>query len=487
MSKPKWAIHRRAFLKGFGASISLPFLEAMLPFAKASAQSAAQIPPRMVYIWFDLGVHRDDWLPGGSGQNWTLPSVLSPLQAHKNNITMLRRVRNYYGDSHNEGGGDHARSIGTFLTCAHSRYGNGHNSADFGLPTPNTARLSHEGPQDTAGFAAFHARAYGNKIQGSADQIAARLAWNNAYQIKSLQMRRGGGGDSHHNSVNQNLSWTSYNTPAPRYQDLHSMFDAIFQRRPVDDGSTANLRAAELDKSILDTVGPTVTKLNTLVGREDRLRLEKYLTEVRELERKISSTRPAGGKECGLTTGDRPPTAAPRFDDHIRMTLSLYVKAFQCDITRVTTHGWDYGNFSFLRDAAGRTLDREPHNEYSHHNGRVESVDALRRINRFWAELFAGFLTEMKQADNNFSGTLLDNSQILFGCGMQDGNRHDSDNSITELPIVIAGRASGRWTPGKVIDTGNRIKLSDIHLNMLKNMGYTGNSFGDSDGQTINL
>jgi len=487
MSKPKWALNRRAFLRGLGGTaIYLPFLEAMIPFNNAFA---ATVPPRMIYLWFDLGVHQDDWIPTGSGRNWNLPDVLSPLQAHKNDLTMLRRVRNYYGDSHNEGGGDHARSIGTFLTCAHSRYGTGHPSADFGLPSPNTARLSHSGPRDTNGFAAFHGANYGNKITGSADQIAARLQWNEAYKLKFLQMRRGGGGDSHHNSVNQHLSWTNHNTPAPRFGDLHSIFDSIYSNRPMDNSNQANnARQIDLSKSILDTVSPTVKRLARIVGREDSLRLEKYLSEVRDLERTISSTRPnTDVKLCGLDSNERPPSSNPRFDDHIKTTLKLFVKAFQCDVTRVVTHGWHYGGFSFLRDSQGRNLTKEPHNFYSHHSNREESREGLRRINRYWAEIFADFIQELKQNDDNFSGSMLDNSQILFGCGMQDGNSHNSGSGSTDLPLVLAGKASGLWSPGKLINTGGAIKLSDIHLNMLKNMGYGGSNFGDSDGVELNL
>ena len=151
MSRPKWAIPRRAFLRGLGASIFLPYLEAMIPYTNVANAAGIEVPPRFIALWFDLGVYRTDWVPAGSGGSWTLPSVLSPLAPHKNDITMIRRLRNYYGDSHNEGGGDHARSIGCFLTCAHARYGNGHSSADFGLPNPNTARFSHTGPKDVAG------------------------------------------------------------------------------------------------------------------------------------------------------------------------------------------------------------------------------------------------------------------------------------------------------------------------------------------------
>lgn len=485
MSLPKWAIHRRAFLRGLGGTISLPFLEAMMPFQKLYAQSL-NLPPRMIYLWFDLGVYRTDWVPTGNGRNWTLPSNLSPLQNHKNEIIMLRRVRNYYGDSHNEGGGDHARSIGTFLTCAHARYGDGHPGPDFGLPNPTTARLQHQGPGTTEGFAAFQQQAYGNKIAGSVDQLAARLPWNNSYSLKSVQMRVGGGGDSHHNSINQHLSWTNYNTPAPRFQDLHSLFDTIYQRRPT--GDVVDPRISAVDTSILDTVGPTVAKINRMVGSADKMRLDKYLSETRDLERKISSVNPMPTqKVCGLTTTSRPQSAGPRFDDHIKMTLQLFVKAFQCDITRVATHGWHYGNFSFLTDSAGRTLNLEPHNSYSHHGDNAESRDGLRRISQYWAEIFAGFLQEMKQADDNASGSLLDNSQILFGCGMQDGNGHNSDYGDTELPIILAGRASGKWSPGKLVDTGNMIRLADIHLNMLQNMGSTDQKFGDSAGTQLNL
>lgn len=484
MSVPKWAIHRRAFLRGLGATISLPFLEAMLPYSKAYAR-AANLPPRMIYLWFDLGVYRTDWVPMGSGNSWSLPSALSPLAPFKNDIIMLRRVRNYYGDSHNEGGGGHARSIGTFLTCAHARYGLGHPGPDFGLPSPSTARLSHQGSQDTAGFAAFQASAYANKIDGSVDQLASKMAWNNNYPIKSIQVRNGGGGDSHHNTINQHLSWSGYNSPAPRYQNLQSLFDAIYAKAP-DSTNPVDPRVSEIEKSILDTVGPSVAQINKKVGAADKQRLEKYLDEIRDIERSLANVGGSDGPACSLTPVDRPVNGDPRFDKAIRTTLRLLVKAFECDLTRIATHGWHYGSFSFLRDAQGRSLSKEPHNFYSHHGDNAETRAGLWRISQFWAELFAEFLQQMKEAQD-VSGSLLDNSQILFGCGMMDGNSHNSERGNAELPIILAGRAKGQWTPGRVIDTGREIRLADIHLNMLRNMGASATSFGDSVGESLNL
>lgn len=493
MSLPRFrsnrpSLNRRNFLRGLGGSaIALPFLES-LAIRRARANPAA-MPPRMVYFWFDLGVYRDTWIPrGGSGPLNLPPLLQDALGPHRNELLVVKHLRNYYGDSHGEGPGDHARSVGTFLTCAHHRYGTQHDRPRAALPAPPNGRPRRI--RDGESHYAYDADVFTQPIEGSADQVAARLPWNQAYSLSSLQVKNGGGGDSYHSDVMRHLSWTDTNRPAPRFETPRQIFDQLFANRTtsMDDGPDPG---PTLDRSILDTVVPAVARLNRRLGRRDRLRLDRYLSEVRDLESKIAEAEDASGhrpaRRCEL--GDAADYPANRIDfrRHIDLTLELLVKAFECDLTRIATYGMPWGGFGFRRDAQGRTLSKQAHNFYSHHGDNPEARDGLMSISTFWTEKLSDFLTAMKDRTDPDGRSLLHHSMVMFGCGMMDGNSHNSHRGSAQLPVILAGGASGAWTPGRQIDLGGPVKLADVHLNMLRNMGHTADRFGDGDGTSVPL
>ena len=478
---------RRGFLRGVGGSIiGLPFLES-LAARQAFAQAAAP-PPRMVYLWFDLGVYRQTWIPSGGTGPLALPALLQPtLGSLRDDLIMPKQVVNYFGDSHGEGPGDHARSVGTFLTCAHHRYGTSFDQARVALPEPPSQTPPRI--QNGQSHADYDASVFTRQIEGSADQIAASLPSNDPYLLRSIQIRRGGGGDSYHGDVLRNLSWVDTNRPAPRFESPRQVFDQIFnnQRTPTDDGDPT----PAIERSILATVSPAVQRLSQRLGQADRQRLDQYLTEVRDLEAKIALAETDSGipiPECELGNADAYPTNANiAFERHIDLTLELIVKAFECDVTRVVSYGMPYGTFGFRQDREGRSLTKAAHNFYSHHGDNPEAQAGLESISTFWTEKFAGFVSALKSRTDIDGETILRNSMVMLGCGMMDGNSHNSSRNNAHLPIILAGNAGGAWTPGRQISLDGNIKLADIHLNMLRNMGYTGSAFGDGDGQSIPL
>lgn len=479
---------RRAFLRGLGGSlITLPFLE-LLDLRQARAQSTA-MPPRMVYLWFDLGVYRDTWVPIGSGSELQLPPLLQgPLGAIRQDLIMPRQVVNYYGDSHGEGPGDHARSVGTFLTCAHHRYGTQTDRPRAALPEPpdQAPRRIQNGESHQA----YDAAVFTQEIEGSVDQVAARLPFNEAYSLKSIHIKNGGGGDSYHQDVMRHLSWLGTSQPAPRFETPRQVFDRLFQnqRMPTEGPDLT----PTIDRSILSTVGPAVSRLNQKLGREDRQRLDRYLTEIRDLETQIAAAEENTGmelpvRECEFGDRDAYPDRNIDFRQHIDLTRQLLAKGFECDVTRIATYGMPYGSFGFRQDAQGRSLSKAAHNFYSHHGDNPEARDGLHAISTFWAEKFADFIVDLKTRTDLDGRPLLHNSMIMMGCGMQDGNSHNSHRGNASLPILLAGSAGGAWTPGRQIDLGGPIKLADIHLNMLRQMGHQGSRFGDGDGATVPL
>ena len=479
-------LSRRAFLRGVGGSvITLPFLEALAP-RRAAAQAVAT--PRMAYLWFDLGVYRETWIPVGNGSNLEPSPLLAPtLNPIRGDVIMPKRVVNFYGDSHGEGPGDHARSAGTFLTCAHHRYGTNFDRARVALPQPTN--VTPPRIQNGQSSADYDASVFTQGIDGSADQVAARLPSNAPYLLKSIQVKRGGGGDSYHGDVLRHLSWLDSSRPAPRFESPRQVFNQLFnnQRAPVDEEDPT----PAIERSILATVSPAVSRLQQRLGTDDRQRLDRYLTEIRDLETKIAQAEANAGPgvpACDLGNEGRYPTDANiAFERHIDLTLELLVKAFECDITRIAAYGMPYASFSFRQDPEGRSLSKAAHNFYSHHNDNPEAVSGLQSISLFWVEKFVDFVQALKDRTDVDGNSLLRNSMVMMGCGMMDGNSHNSIRGNASLPIILAGGASGAWTPGRQIDTGGEIKLADIHLNMLRNMGYEGARFGDGDGQTIPL
>ena len=483
------SLSRRAFIRGLGGSvIALPFLEAFAS-RRALAQTATGLPPRMVYLWFDLGVYRQTWMPTGTGTGpLQLPPLLDPvLGSVRDELIMPKQVVNYYGDSHGEGPGDHARSVGTFLTCAHQRYGTNNDQPRVALPQPPNATPPRiRNGQSTNNY---DAETFTQQIVGSVDQVAARLPSNAPYLLRSLQIKRGGGGDSYHGDVMRHLSWLDTTRPAPRFESPRQVFDQLFsnQRTPADDQDPT----PAIERSILSTVGPAVTRLQQRLGRNDQQRLDRYLTEIRDLEVKIAAAEASEGPPvpaCNLgDENDYTTNANIAFEQHIDLTLELLVKAFECDVTRIATYGMPYGGFGFRRDAQGRSLTKAAHNFYSHHNDDVEAREGLQSISTFWAEKFTGFVQALRDRVDLDGQSILYNSMVMMGCGMMDGNSHNSHRNDASLPLLLAGQASGQWTTGRQLELGGPIKLADIHLNMLRNMGYEGGPFGDGDGQTIPL
>lgn len=486
MSSKPFSQHRRAFLRGAGGSmLSLPFLEALAPRTALASTDAA---PRMVYLWFDLGVYRDTWVPSGGTGNLNLPGILrEPLRDVRDQLIMVKNVRNYYGDSNGEGPGDHARSVGTFLTCAHQRYGTSQPRARVALPSPPNQQPPRIGNgQSTTNY---DAATFTQPIEGSVDQVASRLSSNARYSLPSLQIRNGGGGDSYHQDVMRHLSWIDTHSPAPRFETPRQVFDQLFanQRTP----SEPNDVTSSVERSILSTIPSAVQQLNQRLGREDQQRLDRYLTEVRDLETRIAAAEEEAQNDevvraCNFGQRESYPQNVD-FRQHIDITLDLLAKAFECDVTRIVTYGMPYGGFGFRRDANNRSLSKSPHNFYSHHGDNPEARMGLESISQFWAEKMASFIQNLQSRTDPDGQTILHNSMVMMGCGMMDGNSHNSNRNNAHLPILLAGNAGGAWNPGRQIDLGGPVKLADIHLNMLRNMGYEGETFGDGDGRQVPL
>jgi hypothetical protein len=438
----KKALPRRTFLRGVGATVALPLLDAMVPSMTAYAQTPAKPVKRLGFVYIPMGSDIARWTPPGEGGALTELSVtLSPLAPVMKHLTVLSNMelRNAYP-------GTHATSNAAFLSAAKAKWTE---SSDYFLGT-------------------------------TVDQIAAQQMGQET-QLPSLELAMDlmevvGQCDNGYACVYQNnLSWSSPTTPLPSEAHPRVVFERLFG----EGGNSAQRRAA-LGKraSLLDWVREDISRLQRELGASDRTKVNEYLDTVREVERRIQKAE-AQTRENLLPDLDRPVGVPAAYEDHAKLMFDLQVLALQGDMTRVIT-------FQLARETSNRSYPEigvpDPHHPTSHHGGDPEKVAKIAKINQFHVSLFAYFLEKLnsiREAD----GTLLDNSLYLYGSGMGNPNVH----SHVELPILVAGGAAGKVKGGRHIKYADPTPLANVHLTMLDAVGVRLDSFQDSTGKIDTL
>ena len=437
----KKALPRRTFLKGVGATLSLPLLDAMVPAATALAKTPAKPVRRLGYVFMPMGCDITRWTPPGGEKLDKLSPILSSLEPVKQDVTIVSNL-----ELANAYPGSHATSNSAFLSAAKAKVTE---STDYYLGT-------------------------------TADQIAARHIGQST-QLPSLEMAMDllklvGQCDNGYACVYQNnLSWSSPTTPLPAEAHPRIVFESLF-----GEGGTAKERRAALREraSLLDSVSEEITRLQRELGPADRAKLEEYLTAVREVERRIQTAESDGAKNQ-LPDLDRPLGVPASYADHARLMFDLQVLALQGDVTRVTT-------FQLARETSNRTYPEigvpDPHHPLSHHGNNAEKVALMAKINSFHVSLFAEFVLKLKKTTDG-NGSLLDHSLYLYGSGMGNPNVHDHTN----LPTIVAGGAAGKMRGGRHIQYDKPTPLANLHLSLLNKVGVPVESFADSTGTVDEL
>jgi len=433
----KKALPRRTFLRGVGACLALPLLDAMVPAGTALAATAAEPVKRLGFVFIPMGCDITRWAPPAGEKLDKLSPILSPLAPVKDHVTVLSNMelREAYP-------GTHATSNSTFLSCAHAKHTE---SSDYFLGT-------------------------------TADQIAAKQLGRQT-QLPSLELAMDmlqvvGQCDNGYACVYQNnLSWSSPTTPLPAEAHPRLVFETLFG----EGGSKAD-RVAELKRraSLLDFVKDDLARLGGTLGAADRAKVDQYLDSVRDVERRIQKAE-RDAADNPLTDLDRPVGVPAAYAEHARLMFDLQVLAFQGDVTRVIT-------FQLARETSNRTYPEvgvnDPHHPLSHHGNDPEKIARLAKINQFHVSLFAEFLGKLKAVKEG-SGTLLDHSLLLYGSGMGNPNVHDHIN----LPIVVAGGAAGGMRGGRHIRFNRPAPLANLHVTLLDKVGVRLDKFGDSNGK----
>ena len=441
-------LSRRAVLRGLGAAVALPWLEAMTPRAVRAASPSTNAPTRMAFVYVPNGVHMPDWTPRSTGPDFDLPPLLEPLRVVRDDLLVLSGLALDPARAHGDGGGDHARAMATFLTGTHPRKTGGANLR--------------------AGI--------------SVDQVAARKV-GQATRFASLEIGCEGGRDAgqcdhgYSCAYQVNLSWRGESSPAAKEVDPRLVFERLFADQVRNDADPLAARRQRRDRSLLDFVAEDARKLRDKLGVADRRKLDEYLTGVREIERRIDAARPV--IEVGQSTLARPAGIPSDYREHLRLMSDLLVLAFRADLTRIAT-------FVFANDGSNRSYGAigvpEGHHDLSHHGQDARKYDKIRAINRFHVEQFAYLIERLKEVREG-EGTLLDHCMVVYGSGISDGNAHSHE----DLPILLAGKGNGTLKPGRHVALPKETPLTNLHLSMLDRMDVRADSFGDRHGRLAGL
>ncbi len=441
MTKSGLPISRRTVLRGAGAALGLPWLEAMAPRPALAASTEARLPVRMAVLYMPNGVHPEMWTPQGEGRDFPLSPTLEPLGDLKNELLVLTNLWN----QGSKGGEGHYVKIAGFLTC-----------------TTVTKTMGVD----------IHC----NGI--SMDQVAAQGVGKQT-PLPSLELAIA----PVSTGVDKNVGYTrvygghiAWNGPTPLAREINPrlVFERLFRSsRPQAD-------SAKQDKLLLDRVLEDARQLRKRLGASDRRRVDEYLSVVRSLEQRMER---AGRPEQAswkprqpIDPETQPPGIPTGHTEHVRLMLDMIALAFRTDTTRIATFMFgnevSNQNFSFLEGVKGG------HHNISHHERKEDMMRQYQLINRWHIEQYAYLLGKLRQSQEG-DGSVLDNSMVLFGAGIRDGNRHDPHN----LPILLAGRGGGRLAAGQHLAYSPDTPLANLYVSMLEAFGTPVDRFADSTGR----
>ncbi len=436
------SLSRRQVLRGLGSMISLPFLESFGARAFAATKPVTK-PVRAAWMYIPNGVNVEQWMPTGDGVGYQLSPSLQQIAQHRNDFMVVSGLMQDFARSHGNGGGDHARATATFLTgCM---------------------------PKKTAG-ADIH-------VGISVDQIAAQKI-GHLTRLPSLELstdgqRSSGKCDSGYSCAYQfNLAWKNETMPMAPEMDPRLVFERMFGLGATAGKGPEAARAKRMQKSILDSVLDEAKTLQAKVDTSDRRKLDEYFSSVRDIEQRIEHAEKFSAQLPDVKIPEGIPDS---YEEHIRTMFDLMVLAFQTDTTRLST-------FMLAHDGSNRSFPEigvpDAHHALSHHQSDPQKLAKIAKIDQFYLRQFGYFLDKMKAVKEGDS-TLLDNSMIVFGGGIGDGNRHNHDN----LPILLAGRAGGTLSPGKRMVLPGETPMTNLYLSMLDRMGVPAEKVGDSTGK----
>ena len=443
-------LSRRAMLRGFGATVALPFLDAMWPAFAAQSVSKTVAPTRMAFLYVPNGIVMEEWTPAGMAEGSNplgeLRRITKALAPYRNDILMFGGLTSDGGRAHGDGPGDHGRAGAAYLTGVHPK------------------------------------KTYGKDLKTgvSMDQIAARY-FEGKTRLASLELGceegiQGGNCDNGYSCAYSNsISWRTENTPNPPEISPRAVFERMFGVASDEKDPAKRQRQAEYRRSILDLVLADAQSLKNTLGGDDRRKVDEYLSAIRDVEKRIQNTERRNSVDIPAPTGSIPTD----FAEHARLMLDLLTLAFQTDTTRVITVLMGIEQSPRNYPEIGLT---EGHHGLTHHQGDKAKIEKVTQINEYHIKQFTYLLDKLKAARDG-DGTLLDNAMIVYGAALADGNSHQHNN----LPTVLAGRAAGTIRPGRYIRYPNETPITNLYLSMLDRIGVPVEKIGDSKARLNGL
>jgi hypothetical protein len=442
----KMHLSRRTMLRGLGTMIALPLLDSMVPALTALAGTAAAPVRRFGVFYVPNGMSMPYWWPKSEGPIAQLPPTLKSLEDLKDRVLLCGGLADEPANQV-KGGGDHARSAGTFLT---------------GVPFKFTS---------------------GADVSGSVsmDQIAAKQ-FAKETQLASLELGiesnnmlgacDGGSSCAYTNTI----AWRDETTPLPIENDPRAVFERLFGTSGSTDAS-ARLARMKRDQSILDFVGSEIKGLDKVIGPQDKIKVTEYLDSVRDIERRIQLAEAQNSRE--LPVVEQPVGVPTDYAEHAKLMMDLLALSYQTDMTRITT-------FMMAREVSAHAYPEigvaDSHHPLSHHQDEPAKLERLHKINEYHFQQFAHLVKKLSTMPEG-DGTMLDYTLFMYGTGISDSNTHFHD----DLPIALVGGKAAGIKGGRYIRYPKGTPLSNMHLTLLEKLGVPAETFGNSTGKVDRL
>lgn len=450
------AISRRTVLRGLGAVVALPWLEAMTSpaplIAGVTNRVAINRPPlRMGFLYVPNGMHMPDWKPQGPGdREFKMQSIMEPIAEFRDKMNIFSGLSLRGAKALGDGGGDHARSVAAFLTGAH--------------------------PKKT------HGADIRNGI--SVDQVAADKI-GHLTRLKSLELgteasSTGGRCDTGYSCLyTSNVSWRTDTSPLSKEVNPAAVFERLFGTEGNDMTPRSLAKREARRKSILDFVHGEAKSLSGYLGATDRRKLDEYLYAVRDIERRLAASEKLENSDEDISDYPRPVGVPREFGEHVKLLFDMMVLAFQTDSTRIAS--FMYANAGSNRSYRNLSVP-DGHHNISHHGNSQEKQQQISKINQYHMSLAHHLISKLDSIKEG-DGTLLDNSMIIYGSGIADGNSHSHD----DLPIAMFGGGGGTIKTGRYIRCRVGTPLTNLYCSMLDRMGASVETFSDSNGKIEEL
>jgi hypothetical protein len=426
-------IERRTFLRGIGATVALPLLDAMVP-----AMAAAPTPTtRYSFIHVPHGASPGYWTPEGVGKAFELSPILKPIESFKDQLIVISNTDHAMAGSltPEESAGDHSRTAAVYLSGAHPKRTEGHDiRAGVTIDQVLAQHIGQHNPLPSLELC----------IEDVGSLGVCGVGYSCAYT--------------------NTIAWSSATTPLPMERNPQVVFERLF-----GDGSTPEQRAARKreDRSILDSIVADMGRLKRGLGATDLARLDNYLDDIREIERRI-----ALAEQHATIAAERPETAELPFDEHVKLMFDLQVLAFKADITRIST-------FMYSRDLSSAVYPEsgvpDAYHALSHHTDDPVRMARYAKLNAYHVAVTAYFLDKLRSTEDG-DGSLLDHSLVMYGSPMADSNQHDH----IALPVLLAGNAAGRYAGNRHLMLPEHTPLANLFVTIAQKEGIAIDSFGDS-------